>query len=273
MAARFGQLENRGGKLGRVRQAGSYPDAASEAGSRRSAVFVLLITLFGALAAGTLLLAAPLAPLGAFWSPPAHRALSATVIALTNNVDNLGARLAYSIQGTKVGVAINAWISAITFVISAGAAWLGGIAVMSLGRVVSSLVAMAMLVSLGLWMILHARLQSWHARIHEEKTATQHIQILTSPHHADIDDSKHIDFVEGTLLGVALSINNIAGGVASGVLGLDPMLVGFLSAAISFIAIFAGNHVAEFFIERRISDKAAFVGGVALILIGLKQLF
>ena len=50
------------------------------------------------------------------------------------------------------------------------------------------------------------------------------------------------------------------------------MLVGFLSAVISFAALFVGNYVAEFFIERRISDKAAVFGGMALILIGLKQL-
>ncbi len=31
-----------------------------------------------------------------------------------------------------------------------------------LGKFLASLLAMAMLVALGLWMILHARLRSWH---------------------------------------------------------------------------------------------------------------
>ena len=135
------------------------------------------------------------------------------------------------------------------------------------------MLAMGMLVTLGLWMILYARVQSWQERIFEKNTSTRHVAILTKPCHADIDDSKHIDFVEGTILGIALSVNNIGGGVSAGVLGVNPLLVGFLSALISFVALFSGNYVAEFFIKRRLSDKAAFVGGVALILIGLKQVF
>ena len=99
------------------------------------------------------------------------------------------------------------------------------------------------------------------------------MSILRKPHHADIDDSKHIDFKEGTVLGVALSINNIGGGVSAGVLGIDPILVGFLSALISFLALFAGNYVADYFVSRHIADKAALIGGTLLILIGLKQIF
>jgi len=42
----------------------------------------------------------------------------AFLLALANNVDNLGARIAYSMQGTRVSVFVNLWISIITFVIS-----------------------------------------------------------------------------------------------------------------------------------------------------------
>jgi putative sporulation protein YtaF len=242
------------------------------AGSLRSAIVATVVVAFGAFAGAAMLaLAALLLSTAANSQLPFHRLLSAVVIALANNVDNLGARLAYSVQGTRVSIAINAWISVITLIISGAAAYFGGAIMALLGKIFASFLAMAMLVALGLWMILHARLQSWHERIHEEKTASRHIHILGKPHHADIDDSKHIDFAEGTVLGFALSINNIGGGVTAGVLGVDPLLVGFLSAAISFAALFAGNYVAEFFIKRRISDKAAVVGGVALILIGLKQ--
>lgn len=43
---------------------------------------------------------------------------SAVVIALVNNVDNLSARLAYSVQGTKVSLLVNAWISVITLLLT-----------------------------------------------------------------------------------------------------------------------------------------------------------
>ncbi len=251
----------------------SYEDDA-DVGSLVAGIFATIVVAAAALAAAVaLFLSALLLSKAASLQWPLHHLLSAIVIALSNNVDNLGARLAYSVQGTKVHLLINAWISFITLVISTSAAYLGVLVISLLGKNFASLLSMAMLVTLGLWMIFHARLQSWHDRIHEEKKPIAHAAILKKPHHADVDDSKHIDFGEGTILGVALSINNIGGGVTAGVLGVAPLLVGFLSALISFAALIAGNHAADFFIKRRISDKAAFLGGIAMILIGLKQLF
>ncbi len=98
-----------------------------------------------------------------------HHFLSAAIIALSNNVDNLGARLAFSVQGTKIHLLVNAWIALITFAISTLAAGFGGLVFSALGKSVASLLSMTMMVSLGLWMIVNANLQSWHERIHEDK--------------------------------------------------------------------------------------------------------
>ncbi len=237
-----------------------------------AAIFATLaVTAAALIAAGGLAVIALLLSKAASIKWQLHHLVSATVIALSNNVDNLGARLAYSVQGTKVHLLINLWISFITFLISTCAGYFGGFIISMLGNTFASWLSMGMLAALGLWMIIHASLQSWHDRIHEEKTSIKHVQILKKPHHADVDDSKHIDFGEGTMLGVALSINNIGGGVTAGVLGVAPLLVGLLSALVSFVALVAGNHAADFFIEKHISDKAAFLGGAAMILIGLKQ--
>ena len=140
------------------------------------------------------------------------------------------------------------------------------------GVVLASILSMLMLAGLGLSMIAQAWGSGWDKKIHEKTITKSHLAILRNPHHADVDLSKHIDFKEGTILGVALSINNIGGGVGAGVLGIDPILVGFLSALISFLALFAGNYVAEYFVNRSIADKAAMVAGGLLILIGIKQI-
>ncbi len=85
----------------------------------------------------------------------------AFLIALTNNVDNLGARIAYSIQGTRVSNLVNFWISIITFVISLAAASSGAAAIGYFGERAASLLAMGFLVALGSWMILQARKPAW----------------------------------------------------------------------------------------------------------------
>jgi putative sporulation protein YtaF len=87
-----------------------------------------------------------------------------------------------------------------------------------------------------------------------------------------MDDSKHIDFREATLLGIALSINNVGGGVSAGMIGLNSFWVGFLSAVLSFIALWAGNYVAVFFIKWNISKKATVVAGLLLIAVGIEQI-
>ena len=196
----------------------------------------------------------------------------AVIIALTNNVDNLGARIAYSLQGTRVGNSVNLWISVITFAISYAAAYAGTAAADRLGAA-ASVVAMAFLIALGAWMILQARNPSLEEEEASETGTASFWTILLHPYQADVDRSKHIDFKEGTVLGIALSINNIGGGVSGGILGVNPFLVAFLSALLSFVALWAGNYIAEIFVKRNITEKAAIVGGVLLIAIGVKQIF
>ena len=87
-----------------------------------------------------------------------------------------------------------------------------------------------------------------------------------------MDNSKHIDFREATFLGIALSINNVGGGVSAGIIGLNSFWVGFLSAVLSFLALWAGNYVAEAFVRWHISQKASVVAGLLLIGIGIEQI-
>jgi putative sporulation protein YtaF len=199
--------------------------------------------------------------------------LYAFLIALTNNVDNVGARVAYSIQGTKISTPINLWISVITFVISLAAAVSGTMISGALGKGISSVIAMVFLVAIGLWMILEPRLKRLYSAKLSKDNSKGVLGILLRPESADMDNSKHIDFKEATFLGVALSLNNVGGGLSAGMLGLNSLLVGFLSAVLSFVSLWAGNYLAEFFIRRNISEKAGFVGGVLLIAIGIGQLF
>jgi putative sporulation protein YtaF len=249
-------------------------------GSVKSAVTAVTLVTLGALIAACATLFVALGCLHATSLMPAilswwrvQDLLYAFLIALTNNVDNLGARIAYSIQGTKVSTPVNIWISIITFIISFGAALLGTAVIGSLGAKAASVIAMTLLAGLGSLMILQAGKQTSYLEEPQEQDRKSLWSVLLKPQHADVDASKHIDFKEGTVLGVALSVNNIGGGLSAGIIGVPPFLVGFLSAVLSFVALWAGNYLAEFFVKRGIARKAAVIGGVLLIIIGIKQVF
>lgn len=96
--------------------------------------------------------------------------------------------------------------------------------------------------------------------------------ILLNPENADIDDSKHIDFKEATLLAIALSLNNVGGGLSAGMLGLDSFLVGFLSALLSFVALWAGELRFRILRQVHIANKPTFAEGILLIAIGIEQI-
>jgi len=196
------------------------------------------------------------------------------LIALTNNFDNIGVRIAYSIRGIRISTLINLWISVITFVISFFAAFSGTIISGAISKQLSSLIAMLLLSVIGSWMILEPYLKKGkdctEESVQENDKSISHV--LLHPKNADMDNSKHINFREATFLGIALSINNVGGGVSAGIIGLNSFWVGFLSAVLSFLALWAGNYVAIFFIKWNLSKKASVVAGLLLIAIGIEQI-
>lgn len=202
-----------------------------------------------------------------------YHVLYTFLIALTNNFDNIGVRIAYSIRGIRISTLINLWISVITFVISFFAAYSGTVISGLISKGLSSLIAMSILTAVGLWMIFEPYLKKSNDHTNKSKPKEKSAgHVLLNPEDADRDDSRHIDFGEATLLGIALSINNIGGGVSAGMIGLNSFWVGFLSAVLSFVALWAGNYVAAFFVKWNLSGKATVAAGLLLIAIGVEQI-
>jgi putative sporulation protein YtaF len=196
-------------------------------------------------------------------------------IALSNNFDNIGVRVAYSLRGIKISNPINLWISVITFFISGFAAYSGTMISGIFSKQMSSIVAMLLLSAIGGWMIIDHYRNKSNNHVHEpdEENEQGLLHILANPEKADMDKSKHIDFKEATVLGIALSINNVGGGLSAGMIGLSSFWVGLLSAVISFLALWGGNYISEYFVRWRIADRATVAAGIVLIAIGIEQMF
>ena len=195
-------------------------------------------------------------------------------IALTNNIDNISARIAYSIRGIRISIPINIWISVLTCVISSFAAFSGTMISGFVSKRFSSIIAMSLLTAIGLWMIAEPYLKKDNESPGDsgQENGKNVLRIMMKPEYADKDHSKHIDFKEATVLGVALSINNIGGGISAGMIGLSPFWVGLLSAVINFLALWTGNYIAGIFTAWNLSQKATVVAGIILIAIGIEQI-
>jgi len=159
-----------------------------------------------------------------------------------------------------------------TFIISTLAALSGSEISVLMNKQVASILNMLLLTAIGLWFILEPFIRKSSPMGEHEMTEKKSIwYVLMNPEHADMDNSKDIDFKEATVLGIALSLNNIGGGLGAGMIGLNSLLVGFFSAVISFIALWAGNYITGIFLRGRLGNAATIVAGLVLIAIGIEQ--
>lgn len=202
-----------------------------------------------------------------------NQLISILFISLANNVDNIGARIAYSIRGIKITVWINIWISVITFIISASAAFSGTLITGFMSKRWSSVISMLLLTGIGLWIIVEPYMKKGDVlKVSQQEERANIVAVMMNPVKADMDNSKHIDFKEATVLGIALSINNIGGGLGAGMIGLNSFWVGLFSAIISFLALWIGNYITEYFTRWNIGNKATVAAGIVLIAIGVEQI-
>lgn len=197
------------------------------------------------------------------------------LIALANNIDNIGVRITYSIRGIRIDTLKNLWISIITFFISMLSAASGTFILSILNKRICSILSMVMLITMGLWIILQhflKRRNLYHSKnVNRNKSLIWNI--LSNPECADVDKSKDINFKEATFLGIALSINNIGGSLSAGTIGLNSYFVGLFSAIVSFVALWSGNYLTIYLNRYNIENKSIMLSGIILIVIGIKQIF
>lgn len=208
-------------------------------------------------------------------------------ISVANNLDSVGVGIAYGVARIRIHVLANVWISIIAYVITLAAVLFGTtISHFLPGRVAGGLSA-TILCAIGIGIMLPAiRQMGFLARFapqnprsrvdrgdsHPPKGFFTLMHILEDPKRADRDGSRHIDFWEATLLGLALTINNIGGGVSAGLLHLSPQWTSLWSAAISFVVIFLGGLLSRRPVGGAINQFAPVVSGILLIAVGLYEL-
>jgi putative sporulation protein YtaF len=96
--------------------------------------------------------------------------------------------------------------------------------------------------------------------------------ILENPSLADEDFSGHIDFKEGTLLGLALMLNNLPNGVAAAMLKLPVALTMVAVGALSILTFWLGLGIGANIGARWAGKWAWVASGLVLMGIGLTEI-
>jgi putative sporulation protein YtaF len=185
--------------------------------------------------------------------------LTAVLIALSCNLDNVGVGLSYGARGIRLPLATNLYIALLTAAGTGLAMVLGKQTFLFLTPETGTVLGGAILVVMGIWVIVQETLFKKSRQCPEPRKPQPQedlgrksvwrrlVCILEYPALADDDFSGHIDLKEGTLLGLALMLNNLPNGVAAAMLKLPVPLtmgaVGILSVLTFWLGLGMGANI------------------------------
>jgi putative sporulation protein YtaF len=219
--------------------------------------------------------------------------LSSILLAVSSNLDNLGVAITFGLRKVQVPWAANLLIAVLTGLGTLLSMKAGGYVTSLLPPFWSNLISSVIMVSVGVWVMF----QSWGNPKAKEgsgtvavvnpivenapktiialriKTFEVLIRILEEPNTVDQDHSGNVDLKEATLLGAALSLNNIAGGIGGGMAGLKPELTALFATMISFIFFEIGVKFGKSYFTKCLGDRASQLAGAILIAIGIYEFF
>ena len=93
--------------------------------------------------------------------------------------------------------------------------------------------------------------------------------MLSHPEAADTDHSGSIELKESVALALALTLNNLAVGIAAGVAGLNIWVVTVFTFLFTFLSMILGTGLGRSFLAVWLGKYASLLSGCVIFLIGL----
>ncbi|MFJ8529216.1 sporulation membrane protein YtaF [Bacillus sp. NPDC094106] len=191
------------------------------------------------------------------------------LIGIASNLDNAGVGIAYGIRKIQISWVNSFIIALFGFLFTLLAGFFGNWISLFISDFMANLIGAIVLGIIGGFILCQPLLSKEEA---PEKNANMFIRILRNPENADFDGSKTISFSEALILGVALSINNIAGGFDAGITNLNLWWTAIVSGVFSFICVSGFSYIGKRFLAEYLGEWATIIAGILLILIGIDQL-
>jgi putative sporulation protein YtaF len=201
------------------------------------------------------------------------------LIAIAANLDNLGVGIAYGIQKIKISHMSNLIIAIISFIATWLSAEAGKLISFYLSPTIANIIGAFILFGVGVWVLIQPFVTAYKANqpiIDLQLSGTRiyvgPTEILRYPEKVDIDLSRDVSSWEAVLLGIALSINALAGGFDAGAVGISALLESTFVGMFSFLTIIIGWYVGKKYAAEQFGKYATIIAGTLLILLGFHQL-
>lgn len=203
----------------------------------------------------------------------------ALILALALSVDAFLACFAYGSQKIKIPASSVCTISLACSSILLLTQFLGSRAAAYFSPALLTRICFVMLVALGLFRIFDSSLKNWIRKTDDQNGKVQFtafnlkfiLTIYADPQLADIDQSRVLSVREALFLSFALSLDGVAAGLGTGLVGTSlPLSFGLFFPLTICAIVFGcrlGNHLA-----RRLPFDISWLSGVLLILLAVLNL-
>jgi putative sporulation protein YtaF len=193
--------------------------------------------------------------------------LSAVLVAMVSNLDNLAAGVAFGMRDTRIAAAPNVVIAVVTMAATTGAMTSGH----ALSRVLSPSLAAALgasiISAIGVWTVLASLRAAW-LPANSPEPGNSRLRGSRLRLGGELDRKKVISCREALALGVALSLNNTAAGVGAGVAGISPLPTTVLAGGLSLIFVGGGSRVGLSVGRLVGGSPASLIAGLILLGVG-----
>lgn len=191
------------------------------------------------------------------------------MIGIASNLDNAGVGVAYGVRKIRIPAFSNLTIAFMGFLATLASGFFGNWISLGMTPFMGNVIGMTVLVTIGIRVIC----QPFHEKkVRQQFDSSPLIHVLRNPEEADLDGSKTISFVESIVLGIALSINNLAGGFDAGITHLNIWITSLISGMFSYLSVGLCAYLGLRFGAEKFGKQAPIVAGVLLILVGLHQM-
>lgn len=190
-------------------------------------------------------------------------------IAIASNLDNAGVGIAYGVRKIRISTVPNLVIAVISGIATYLSGFLGDIITRYVPARTASWLGAAVMIIVGLWVMS----EPWRKRRDGSKSGNVVVRILRDPVEADFDKSATIGMAEAMVLGVALAMNALVGGFDAGVFHIGILLTALMVALFSFLLLGLSAYLGSRYAAETLGDKATYIAGILLILIGIHQVW
>lgn len=196
--------------------------------------------------------------------------LAAVAIALTSNIDNLAAGLSLGLRSTRISITSNFIIAIISMLSTDLSMYLGH----SIARLIpTSLIDMLgglVIATIGFITILGSRHKfKMTLKVSNMRISTWIGRILKNQPNQEPKHNETVSLRDTLLLGIALSCNNVATGVAAGASGISMLVTSVLVGIFSLILVGAGSKLGSTAAMRLFGRFAPLIAGILLVGVGL----